>query len=103
MTYYYGTSRAHSPLFYLHSLTLHKSSTYTLMWNVNDHPEGQKEKVGHFHAMHNMQISRQISGSSQPAGTELGNLDSSVGVAVKAEYNYLDFKEQTTKHTKATS
>ena len=81
-----GSLTAHPPLFNFHSctlslpLTLHGPSSPVWIRNVNDHPQGQKEKVTHFHAMLNMQISRQISGScSQQADNYL---DSSMGVVV---------------------
>lgn len=58
-----GSFTAHPPLFLIASLNLHSLSSSKQVWNVNDHLEGQKEKVVHFHAMLNMQIWRQISGS----------------------------------------
>lgn len=64
-----GSFTAHPPLFNFSSCTLfpslnlHGLSFHMWIWNVNDRPEGQKEKVAHFRAILNMQISRQISGS----------------------------------------
>lgn len=54
LTFYY----LHPPFNLSHCLSTLTCNVSTSMqiWNVNDHPEGQTEKVTHFHAMLNMQI-----------------------------------------------
>lgn len=40
---------------------LPRLASYMCIWDLNGYPEGQKEKVTYFHAMLNMQISREAS------------------------------------------